>query len=809
MLVRVIGLTECLLACHLTWACIHVPIWSRSSLTSWKSTIRVHRAAVVQPLLLLLGALLEEYLPEHILFLLVRVIVLDIVVMRLIEHAVGVVIAIWILVSDSPGLAHRGVWVHATETGCATRSVEHLTGRSVAVVTLTGNEQYPLMEAAYHWNLRLLLLITLRWCTLTILWLAWRALCSIGSRSLGSYCCWLSMRLTVIFWRGCCSFVSLRLSIWLNLYEWRWLGLLLSGLCLTDDLVGRMLWICWLVLKLMKLVTFIWAGDDVLRLWIRVGARPLLEENLSIGLLIGLARVHCCSELLLLLWVLLLMLLSECGASTWSNDRAVHRNLSIHHLCCVHCPSGCHRSCLMSLSLLAVDLRCHSLCCLCLLWGVNLAGPVCVVGWILSRPDRDAWCADSGSWAAAEPVVARASMACARRCRGRVLASWSLICLLVAMRLAARSRLSLCSWLRTIGSRPTLREHCVGRLLMLALLLDSVLLRIVLALLMQFQPLLASAADLLGSLLLEVQLHCGSSDWTRRGEELLRHVGIGLTWAVCGWSSIGVGRVRILGACIHWGFCLPEELLLINEIWVVRVCGLVLIVRNMAVMLLAWSRWGKRLQWMRTSDAQSQWVTSRCNSCIYGSAASNSSEMMAVVGGCMWVQMVQVRLMMVTHAADVPAAVFQNVHCRRRRDLACSRWGLRSMTLAVGTIWNALVLDSEVGDLWEESMLGTHWELLVIHDVSGGCTSAGRCSSTEDASILILDSWASLSCRHATYAWNGHTSTCPDWSSIISTARCGVTLTFLGSLSEDAELLWHTTALSGHAVVRLLVLLLR
>ena len=60
-----------------------------------------------------------------------------------------------------------------------------------------------------------------------------------------------------------------------------------------------------------------------------------------------------------------------------------------------------------------------------------------------------------------------------------------------------------------------MREHCIGRLLMLALLLDSVLLRIVLALLMQFQPLLASTAYLLGSLLLEVQLHCGSSDWTR------------------------------------------------------------------------------------------------------------------------------------------------------------------------------------------------------------------------------------------------------------------------------------------------------
>ena len=92
-----------------------------------------------------------------------------------------------------------------------------------------------------------------------------------------------------------------------------------------------------------------------------------------------------------------------------------------------------------------------------------------------------------------------------------------------------------------------MREHCVGRLLMLALLLDSVLLRIVLALLVQFQPLLASAADLFGSLLLKVQLHCGSSDWTRRGEELLLYVVRSLILAVCGWSSaIGVVRVRIL-----------------------------------------------------------------------------------------------------------------------------------------------------------------------------------------------------------------------------------------------------------------------
>ena len=96
----------------------------------------------------------------------------------------------------------------------------------------------------------------------------------------------------------------------------------MSRLCLADDLGRRMLRICLLVLKLMMLVTFIWARDDVLRLRIRVRARPLLEENLSIGLLllIGLARVHGCRELLWLLWVLILMLLRECDVSTWSNN---------------------------------------------------------------------------------------------------------------------------------------------------------------------------------------------------------------------------------------------------------------------------------------------------------------------------------------------------------------------------------------------------------------------------------------------------------------------------------------------------------
>jgi hypothetical protein len=44
--------------------------------------------ASVESLLLFLGALLEEDFPQDILFLLVRIIVLNIIVMRLVEHTV-------------------------------------------------------------------------------------------------------------------------------------------------------------------------------------------------------------------------------------------------------------------------------------------------------------------------------------------------------------------------------------------------------------------------------------------------------------------------------------------------------------------------------------------------------------------------------------------------------------------------------------------------------------------------------------------------------------------------------------------------
>ena len=76
-------------------------------MTTWEWSVRVDLAAVVQSLLLLFCAFLEEDFPENIFLLLMGIVVLHVVVMRLIKHAVRVVIAIWILVSDSPRLAHR------------------------------------------------------------------------------------------------------------------------------------------------------------------------------------------------------------------------------------------------------------------------------------------------------------------------------------------------------------------------------------------------------------------------------------------------------------------------------------------------------------------------------------------------------------------------------------------------------------------------------------------------------------------------------------------------------------------------------
>ena len=135
-------------------------------------------------------------------------------------------------------------------------------------------------------------------------------------------------------------------------------------LYLASSWISCILQINLLVLELVRLVTFGWARNDILGLRIRVGAGPLLEENLSAGLLVALAHlVHRGGQLLRLLWILLLVLLREGGSSTWGNDRATYWHLGVQDLgSVVHSsPRGNDASLVVPLSLLAIYLRRHRL----------------------------------------------------------------------------------------------------------------------------------------------------------------------------------------------------------------------------------------------------------------------------------------------------------------------------------------------------------------------------------------------------------------------------------------------------------------
>ena len=147
MLVRIIRLTVSLLSCYLTrWSTIHLSIWPRCTAIL---TIRIDCISIIKSLLLLLGTLFEKHFPQDIFFLLVRVVVLHVVVMGLVENAVGVVVAIWILVSYSSCLAYRvGIDSAYHVVGAATIDcvLSVLTVRALA-----GNQQYSFVKATNYW----------------------------------------------------------------------------------------------------------------------------------------------------------------------------------------------------------------------------------------------------------------------------------------------------------------------------------------------------------------------------------------------------------------------------------------------------------------------------------------------------------------------------------------------------------------------------------------------------------------------------------------------------------------------------------
>ena len=87
VLIGIIRLAEGLLARHLTRSCIHVTIWTRSSLAR-KLPVGEHGTSIIKSLFFLLRALLEEHLPKDIFLFLMLIIVLYVIVVGLIENTV-------------------------------------------------------------------------------------------------------------------------------------------------------------------------------------------------------------------------------------------------------------------------------------------------------------------------------------------------------------------------------------------------------------------------------------------------------------------------------------------------------------------------------------------------------------------------------------------------------------------------------------------------------------------------------------------------------------------------------------------------
>jgi hypothetical protein len=88
MLVGVIGLAESLLSGHLILVSTEYTLRSWSPCARELRAIGEHSASVVQSFFFLLGTLFEEDFPQNILLLFVRVIVFNVVIMRLIKNAV-------------------------------------------------------------------------------------------------------------------------------------------------------------------------------------------------------------------------------------------------------------------------------------------------------------------------------------------------------------------------------------------------------------------------------------------------------------------------------------------------------------------------------------------------------------------------------------------------------------------------------------------------------------------------------------------------------------------------------------------------
>ena len=175
MLVRIVCLTIGLLSRYLTrWSAIHLSIWP------WCTTelsIRINCVSIVESLLFFLGTFFEEHLSQNIFLFLVGVIVLHVVVMRLVEYAVGIVVAVWVFISYSSRLTYW-VGIHSAYDVVWAASVYRVLS-ILTVRALACDQQYSLVKSAnngyFGWLLRWLCWLWSCLLTLTLalaLWLA-------------------------------------------------------------------------------------------------------------------------------------------------------------------------------------------------------------------------------------------------------------------------------------------------------------------------------------------------------------------------------------------------------------------------------------------------------------------------------------------------------------------------------------------------------------------------------------------------------------------------------------------------------------
>lgn len=157
---------------------------------------------------------------------------------------------------------------------------------------------------------------------------------------------------------------------------------------------------------------------------------------------------------------------------------------------------------------------------------------------------------------------------------------------------------------------------------------------------------------------------------------------------------------------------------------------------------------------------------------------------------------------MVTHSADVASTMFQNIHSGSWSYLTRSCWTICSVTMAVSTIRNALIINSQVGDLGEESLLCTHRKLLVISNPWVSASSICNCILIFDPCGWSNDSWTTSN------RWNGHVLSGYNISSIIATDWVSCTTIYLLvwlQIYPHWLLLW-CSSLCCHAMIVLLML---